>query len=106
MKFLDDNLRRIYETMHFPEDLCTIQNTRESDVFDSAQKFECVIYHKEWDQVWIKELSPYIWKNNGIDSEITEPICYGWVDQSGNLYDHFEKNIHDDDSIVVGWREI
>jgi hypothetical protein len=106
MKFLTDILQQHYETKVFPEDLCTIQNSREPDVFDSIQKFECVIHTDKWGTLAIRELFPYIWKNNGIDEDITDPVCYGWVDKSGNLFDHFEKQIHLDDALVVGWRKI
>ncbi len=106
MKFLTDILNQHYETKEFPEDLCVIQNSREPEVFDSDQKFECVTYNNKWKTIWVRELFPYIWKNNGINEDITDPICYGWVDESTNIYDHFEKQINYDDEVVVGWRKI
>ena len=106
MKFLNDILPAFYETKKFPEEFCDVQNKTDDNVLDSKQKFECVIFNKSWNSCEIKELFPYIWINDFSSEEFNEPDFYGWVDCSGNIYDHFEKSIQGDLSYVVGWREL
>jgi len=106
MKFLTEIVPQFFEMKEFPERSCTIRNSHESSVFDSSEEFECVLFNEIWNRCEIRILKPYIWVNNGRVEDAPLPIYYGWTDRGGNLYDHFEKTIHGDDAVVVGWRKI
>ena len=86
----------------FPVHLCVVLDTREMDVTNSTDadyhivvlvdgRFPC--------QGYIVRAKPYTARDldNG-------GILYGWVDVDGNLYDHGEKDIHDDNAKVVAWK--
>jgi hypothetical protein len=93
---------RGFDDTEFPVDLCTIQNTREPEVFDSDPRvsYLCVLMDKRWpDRLELLTLRPYTAK----DPE-TKEILYGWTDGDA-VFDHYERSIHRDDRRVVAWRK-
>lgn len=83
----------------FPVELCTFQNLREPEVFDSQTEFLCVVVDCRWpDRATILPLKPYVAK----DPE-TGTLLYGWTDGDA-FFDHFERAVHEDNARVVAWR--
>lgn len=85
----------------FPEDLRIIPNKREPDVRDSDVEFYCVLADPRFpEECQVKVLRPYTCPElDGAE------LLYGWTD-GYNVYDHFERDIHDDFARVVAWKRI
>lgn len=107
MKLLD-LLAGGFETKVFPEGDCTVQNEREPEVLDSNAWFLCLTVDKDSSSYGrLSVLKPYTARNLPEAIEEGEPsILFGWVDRDGNIRDHFERNVHDDDELVVAWKRL
>jgi hypothetical protein len=96
-----------YFNNKFPENECIIQNEQESDVFDGCNWYVCLIINRKLifdEAIEIKILKPYMAvdaynDNNG-------KMFYGWIDKWGNVYDDFQRPVHDDNRQVIGYRKI
>jgi hypothetical protein len=87
----------------FPESLCTKPNTKEPEVLESETVFLCLLVDSKCDDdAQLKVLRPYTW--TGSIGKKPVQTLYGWVDSSGNIYDHFERSIHNDDLSVVAFK--
>ena len=85
---------------NFPVDVCTKQNERESNVFDSNVPYLCLVIDKRFDNYWnLNILYPYIYK----ESEAV--TTFGWVDRNGNIFCNIENSTQLWDEFVVGFRE-
>lgn len=89
-------------TASFPAHLCVVPDAREKDVTNSTEsdyhivvmvdaRFPC--------HGILRVVRPYTAK----DLENGETL-YGWVDAHGNVFDHGERDIHDDHVKVVAWK--
>jgi len=86
----------------FPAHLCVIPDTREEDVANSTDNDYHVIVLVDARFPCVGRIAlarPYTAK----DMESGETL-YGWLDTDGNLYDHGERDIHDDHAKVVAWK--
>ena len=85
---------------NFPVDVCTKQNKRESNVFDSNVPYLCLVIDKRFDNYWnLIILYPYICK----ESETV--TTFGWIDRNGNIFCNIENSTQLWDEFVVGFRE-
>jgi len=96
-----------YFNNEFPENECIIQNEQESDVFDGCNWYVCLIINRKLifdEAIEIKILKPYM----AIDAynDNNGKMFYGWIDKWGNVYDDFQRPVHDDNWQVVGYRKI
>lgn len=97
MHIIEEALVGLWERKAFPVSLCTIQNPRESTVFDSEALYLCLLVDpKHPDSARLERLHPYICKEG-------RKLFYGWTD-GHNVSDHFERSVHEDDMRVVAWR--
>jgi len=88
-----------FETKVFPESLCTLTNAREPEVKDCPQRFLCVLVDERFpEECHLQTLHPYTCPDIEDGS-----ILYGWTD-GNNVYDHFERDIHQDHQRVVAWK--
>jgi len=101
-----DLIDKYFETKHFPEELCTIQNPREDDVMDSDVLFQVVLYNNTFPNSYRVALAtPYIAKDTYNDNNGKE--FFGWASSNGDYwFDHFENNVHDDSEVVIAWRKV
>jgi hypothetical protein len=97
--------------LEFPEELCTIQNEREPNVYDSEVQYICMVCmdqsmvpYNVTSSCSFRILKPYIAypSENGDDNV----IYYGWIDDGGVFYDHIDHDIHNDNERVVLWMQI
>ena len=96
-----------WETEGFPAEACTIPNKREPEVLDSDRSYLCILADHRFGQ-WgsFNILSPYTAPNLSDLIEEGEPaILYGWTDDF-NVFGHYTQSCHEDDAVVVAWREI
>lgn len=103
---MKDIIKKYFETKHFPEELCTIQNPREYDVMDSDVLFQVVLQNKNFPNSYkITLATPYVAKDTYDDNYGKE--FYGWTSYNGDyLFNHFENNIHNDPEVVIAWRKV
>lgn len=86
-----------WETKAFPQRLCT-KAIAEEGVKEASVFFVCVVVDKRFeDQLSVRLLKPYTCTSEG-------ETLYGWVDASGNIFDHKDHNIHGDPATVVAWK--
>jgi len=88
-----------FETEKFPENECTVQNKKDPEVFDAKTTYLCILPDNHTNSAYLRLLHPYINKFEG-------EVLYGWTDDHGNIYDHKEKTIHDDDIKVESWKKV
>ncbi len=92
-----------FETKKFPAELCTIQNEREPDVWDSSVPFVCVIVDERFESdCRVAIAKPYLAKDIGSDDMLP-----GWVSiQFDDWTDHRNDPIHGDYMRVVAWKRL
>lgn len=93
-----------WEDKKFPKQYC-IKKTKEAGVKEAdAVSFLCILVDKRFTQgLRILLLKPYTWTGKG-DNGRAETLL-GWVDSNGNVFDHKECSIHNDNETVVAWRK-
>jgi hypothetical protein len=93
-----------WEKRHFPAEDCTTVYNGDKNVLESSNYYLCCIMdtsstHTSYAS--IRTLKPYLY----VDEE-TKEVYYGWIDSCGNLYDHQERDIHNDRERVVAWKKL
>ena len=95
-----------FEQRRFPEELCVSRNPKEQDVFESDQLFLCIVVDRRFKKSFRGVIAkPYLYKDLDFEDP-SEGVMYGWVDTNGNIIDHFEKQIHLDDEVVIAWKKL
>lgn len=96
-----------WETKEFPAALCTLPNGREPTVRDSPadELYLVFLVDKRFPCNGRLALArPYVC--HGYDDDNEAVVLPGWVDLSGNAFDHYTGEIHGDDARVVAWRRV
>lgn len=93
-----------WETKEFPVDLCTVPYPEEEGVMEAPAEvlFLCVLTDKRFGhRARIELVRPYTFKKpDGL-------ILFGWASMDGAVTrGHFENGVHDDDEVVVAWKEV
>lgn len=90
-----------FETQSFPVDACTIQNSRESEVFDSDELYLCVLVSNRWpNECKMEHMRPYIAKDG-------HKMLYGWVSiETTRPIMHVENPVWPDATRVVAWKKV
>lgn len=85
---------------NFPKDVCTIQNAREPDVYDSKEKYLCLIIDTRFKHDYrVTAMCPYICKTDGK----TE---FGWVDCLFQCpHTNLENSVRLENEVVVGFKK-
>jgi hypothetical protein len=79
----------------FPESDCTIQDSREPEIFNGATAYWVLMKDKRFENEFtVKKLFPYIYRG-------ADELLYGWTDWQ-NVFDNAENPIHYDDWQVIG----
>ena len=98
--------RQEWETEHFPVEDCTVPNAREKGIKDAPPEvlYLCVLVDQRFNNYGsLRLLRPY----TAVNLPDEEPdTLWGWVDDSGNFHDHFERGIHLDNLVVVAWQRV
>lgn len=90
---------REHFTNIFPEAECCEKDEREIEVCHSTTLYTILIYHKKFKEYTITNAYPYIYTS----AENSE-VLYGWLSAKlERCYDNFERQIHLDNEIVIGW---
>lgn len=97
-----------FERFRFPEELCVVPSINENGIMDAEQKFLCLMVDKCFaNRGGLVVAMPYICTldENGVPHPQGTEL-FGWVDAHGNWYDHWERNVHDDDLVVTAWTPV
>ena len=92
-------------TKHFPVDECRFPpEGSDEEVLESDRYYLCVLADtrdRPISTLEIRTLKPYVY----FHIEMQETL-YGWVDSCGNVFDHQNHSIHNDDVRVVVWKAL
>lgn len=86
-----------FETSSFPADSCTIQNSREPDVFESDEVYVCLVRRDE--ECRLEHMRPCMAKEG-------HKLAFGWLSvESGRPPMPQDTQIWVDSSQVVAWKK-